>query len=163
MKFKHVVISLTVVAGCGFYAHQSDASAAESAGKSTTLTSVHSKQGTALSALGKKCLPQAKELYKAGFKSDSELTQSIATDMAETHCVNKSSTPNKDSSVDDCYMQINRSAHPGLLAKKGCASAAYAVRHDATKRGWNNWSSHNNKTDLKFIPQARLVAKEVKS
>ncbi len=98
---------------------------------------------------------ELKHLWIVAGGSPSEANVAASVAMAESHGNNQAFNASDPYGGSRCAWQIN-GVHPfdaHVLREDPyyCALAANYVRH---KQGWNAWSTHADKTYLKFMPHA---------
>lgn len=139
---------LFVGGSMAFSAASSSTKAGASASTSPVTELAASVSTDGLSAKEVRCLKVGQELKKQGVEGN-DLARFIALAGYEsTGCRNKDNAGlNKDGTVDDCPLQINRTANADLIKGKDikklhdCVQVAIAVQK---RQGWNAWSSFQN-------------------
>jgi hypothetical protein len=122
---------------------------ANSAGASSPTTELAASVSTdGLNAKEVRCLKVGQELKSQGVEGN-DLARFIALAGYESKgCQNINNAGlNKDGTVDDCPLQINRTANADLIKNQDlkklhdCVSVAIAVKK---RQGWGAWSSFQN-------------------
>ena len=95
-----------------------------------------------------RCLKVGKEFKKQGVAGTDRARFIAIAAYDSTGCQNKDNAGlNKDGSVDDCPLQINRRANADLIKGKDikklhdCVEVAIEVKN---RQGWNAWSSYQS-------------------